>query len=708
MAVPATVSRALVLEYKDLAGDWQPFGGPMDLGSLVRRRRIALGPRLAQVAREWRLVKKAGEDWGDAVFTMDALRFWQETNELSEVRIHAFSFDDQLQRYFLVQTDRNIEVYHADVRVASLPSPHTSAQVPTVRRAQVLDTMIQFHPDQPTSRITRQGAHDQWDRRPLAFDALPLFDYTGQRLGGVDEVQQLQFRDYLAGDTFNLTIEGEVTTGTIAFNASAAVTAASIQTALEGLPNIGVGGVAVADAGGDNFDVTFKAQNRGEDIGELAPKTISSAEGLAQAITLVAGKEGGEPIISAARGYPACGAFHQGRLWMAGLKSRPQTALASRVGDWFNFTSQGTQKAISIDLDTDETTVIRAMFPGQHLQLFTGSAEFYFPVEPITPPPPVKRATRRGISDGLPLAEIEGATLFITAGGAALAEFLYDDSRATYGTSYLSKYASHLLAGTDDAPTSIIGMGFRRARTPEDTDRAILIRADGDAAVMHALRADDVTGFFRWTTAGHFLAAEADLARDEYLAVRRAVNAADTEIMIEKVDPAAMLDSQVRIAGPATEITGVAHLNLQNAVLYIDGSDAGDVVPFGETLALPYPALREVHIGRLFVPKVILLPPVLENDPRAGKSIAARAGILDVEFGPSGNVKGGVLGGKLFRFPMKRRPGDLNDQGPGEAAFQGWSQLIGLSGWRFDAQVQIVQERPGPLEIKQIVATIES
>lgn len=706
MTSPATETNALVVQYKDGAGVWVDFAPAQDLGTLVRTRRLARGPRLDVTAREWRLVKKAGHDWGTAKFNLDAIAFRQETATLSAVRIRQFSFDDKAQRYFLVQTDGNLEVYYGDHRIASIPSPHTDAQIVLVRRAQVLDTLLTFHQDVAPHRITRQGAHAQWDSRPLAFDSLPVFDYVGDRAGGVNDVQQITFTDYLTGETFNLTLEGEVT-ASIAYSSVGATLVANIKAALEALGNVGPGNVTVTNPAANTIRVEFVGDCRAQDVGEMAGRTLVSAQGLVIVATLTQGVEGGEPIISASRGWAACGAFYQGRLYLAGLKSRPQTVIASRVGQWFQFKSSGSLKAISVDLDTDETTTIAAIFPGQHLQLFTSSAEFYFPLEPITPPPAVKRPTRRGIAEGGPVAELAGATIFLTAGGGALAEFLFDDTRATYTAAFVSKWATHLLAGTRKAPTHIVDMGFRRARTPTECDRAILVRADGDAAIMHALREDEVTGFVRWTTQGLFLAAEADLAGDEYVAVRRTLAAGD-EILIEKVDPAQMLDAAVKTPGPVATVSA-PHLAGMTVAVYMDGGDAGDVTADAAgDIALPQPALREVDVGLLHVPRLVTLPPVLENDPRGGADLNARPVNLNLELGPTANLAAGIKGAKMFRVPLTRRPDGALDVGPGEAPFEGWTLLTPLMGFSGEGQIEIVQPRPGPFELKQIVVSIET
>lgn len=714
VAIPATVSMALQWQWFDGAA-WHNFGDPFDLGSLVRTRRSGPGPRLSQTAQVWRLIKKAGPDWTTAVFTADAVKAFAEGPLLSAVRVRSFNFDDADQRYFHIHGYNNIDVYHADRWVASIPTPYDSAQVLRFNRTNVLDTLLTFHALTPTRRVTRQGAHNQWDARDLAFESLPVFDYTGLRAGGVDEVQQIHFKTYVNGDTFNITLEGNTTSSIIYSNVGATL-AASIQSALEALPNVGVGGVVVANTSADTFSVTFAGDNRADDIGQMAPVTLSSTSGLVVAATLTEGVPGGEAIMSPTRGWPAAGTFYQGRLYVAGLLSRPQTVLGSRIGQYFKFKSQGKDTAISEDLDTQETTTILDVYAGDHLQLFTGSAEFFFPNEPIVPPSAIKKSTARGLQAGVPVFTIPAgdggasATLFIAAGGHAACEMLFDGFRGLYSSGIISKFATHLMANPDELgrpQNQIVDMGFRRAKSSVEADRALMIRDDGVAVVMHALRDDDVTGFVRWTTQGLFLSAAADLARDEYVAVLRSIGEVN-EIYIEKVSDAALLDSQAS-AGPGASTLSLPWLAGRTVALYMDGTDLGDViVPNDGTVNFPGPALREVSAGLIFQPKGRTLPAIQQQDQRQGLSAQPQVGVIDLELGPTSNLKGGLPGGKMWRVPLKRQGEVVDGLGPGIDPFTGWTHLLGVPGFRTDAQFEFIQERPGPLMIKQVVLTIDS
>lgn len=698
----ATVSGALQVQYQDEAEVWHDFGPPTAFGSLARTRRFGAGPRQGVTAQKWRVVKVGDHDWGDDVASLDAVRFWRETATLSPVRLWHFSFDDETQRYVLSLTDRNIEIHHQGERVASIAAPHTGAQVRTVTRTQALDTLLQFHADTPPNRITRQGGHGEWDSRPATFKHVPIFDYLGTDLGGVNEVQQIKFEDYAAGDIFNLTLEGETTTA-ITWTATEADLAVLMQAALEALPSVGAGNVLVATTGANTFTVTFQGDLKATDLAELVGSTIDSNAGGVLCTTLTQGKEGGEAVFSALRGYPAAGAFYQSRLWMGGLKSRPQTLLASRLGDFFNLDTRGAKpdSGIDVTIDTDEVTVIRHIYPGRHLQFFTGSAEFYCPTEPIVPPPAVKQTTRRGCVSSAPPAELDGATVFVTRGGDALAEYMFDDAQQSYTAAHLSVLASHLVTG-------VVGLGMRRSRSTSETDLALMPRSDGKMAVMSALRAQDVTGFMRWTTEGDYLDAVADLAGEAHVAVRRDVGAG-RENCLERLDAAAILDSSVMIAGPfAGPVTGLGHLEGQTVVIYIDGADAGDAFVEGGQVDLPYAALRSVEVGRNFQPRARSLPLVFENDPRGGAAMGARTGEIGFRLGPTANLKAGVAGARMWTVPLKRRPIAVLDEGPGENAFEGWTRLTSVPGFRADAQVEWVQERPGPLEIRELVVTVSS
>lgn len=700
MTAPATVLGAIAVQYQAPGGGWVNFE-VHDGGSLLRTRRFATPPAKPVTARKWRVVRLGATDLGDTVVRIRSVLFWRETNVLSAHRRWSFDFDAGEQRYGLVATDGNVEVYRRGQRVASIPSPYTVEHVASVKRAQSRDTLLAFHPRIEPYRFGRQGGHTEWDSRPQPLTNIPLFDYTGANAGGVNDVQQLSFVDYVGGETFNISLEGETTTS-IAYNASMAALAGSVQAALQALPNVGPGGCAVVAAGGTVLTVTFQGTSAGQDVGEMAPSTLNSVKGVVRVATTVQGKPGGEAVISYDRGWPSCGVFHEQRLWLGGLASRPSTLLASRLGFFFDFQTHGGQadKAIDVTLDTDEATEVLALFPGRHLQVLTPSGTFFCPSSPITPPPAFLRSTKEGAEPGTPVLELEGNALFIQAGGATIARTVFDDTQLKYENDPLSVFSSHLTDG-------IVAAGLRRGRSTSEPNLALFVRADGSATAMSAMLRQEVLGFAPWTTDGAFTEAGGELAGDLYVCTRRE-SAGEARHRLERVDASRMLDASVHHDTGGDVIEGLGHLEGRTVCLYIDGADAGDAVVTGGQVVLPYPALRTREAGLLFQPRGRILPIILQLDPRAGASMHARVGEIALRLGPTANLRCGMAGKRLWPVSLKRRPTALLDQGPGEDAFEGWTRVFPVPGFQDDAQIEWVQERPGPLEIKELVATVTS
>lgn len=713
MSLPATASQALALQYQDPDGAWVTVA-TCDVGAILRTRRLASPPRQAITAQRWRVIKKGVEDL-QGVFRLSGLKAFRETAEMSPHKRWNFDFDAGAQRYGLIATDGNLEVYRRGVRVASVPSPYSAAQLTAVRRTQSRDTLLGFHVQVAPHRIARQGAHGEWDSRPQPFKNVPIFDYTGERAGGINEVQSLTFVDYQGGDTFNITLEGE-TTASIGYSTSMATLAASVQAAMTALSNIGPGGVTVTSPGDKVLHVTFIGENRADDLGEMAPTTLSSDEGRIRTATVTQGKPGGEPVMSATRGWPAVGIFYASRLWLGGLRSRTQTMLASRLGFFFDFRADGqatADKGIDVDLDADESTDIMALFPGRHLQVFSQSQEFFCPMTPIVAPAPFPPTTKAGLEPNTPILELDGNAVFVHAGGRTISRTIYDAaSEEKYIVDPLSSFVSHLMKGPG---ANIVAGGMRRHSYTDAPSLGLFIRADGKGVVMSALLSQDVLGFTPWTTDGQFTEAGGELAGDLYVCTRRTSGGVESH-RLERLDEERMLDASVRVevdGAPVETVTGLGHLEGRTVVAYIDGADAGDVVVEDGAVALPYPALRTVEVGLLFVPKGTILPIVLEQDPRAGASMHARTGEIAMRLGGTSNLHVGMTGKRLWPMPLKRRggagqQGALLDAGPGEDAFEGWTRLYPVPGFQDDAQISWEQRRPGPLEIREIVVDVQS
>ncbi len=711
-AIPDNVFGALKVQYSTDNATWHDFGIAHSLGAIIVTRRFAIHVGQTVTARYWRVIATGGTDFDTAVMRADTIGFMLEDatlnpNRTGAMELMAFNYDDADQRFIMPVTAYNVDVWNLGAWQCSIAGPYSGNQASSVGRTQLLDTMLTFHQDVAPQRIMRQGAPYEWDVRALPFDSLPIYDYTGLKAGGVNAVQALYFIDYGAGDTFNITFEGS-TSGPIAYSASGATLAASIVTAMEAMPNVGAGNVSATSPATDEIDVTFIDKLGASDVATMAPVTLHSTAGGVSVANLVDGKAGGEPIISATRGWPGSGVFYQQRLFLAALKSRPETFLGSQIGAYFSFDTTGATEggALNENIDTNEVTAVTSIFAGRHLQLFTNSAEFYFPSEPITPPTGVKQSTQRGSAASIPPVMMDRATIFVGPGGDTLYDFEFEFLHDNYEAVPLSAHASHIVNG-------VIDLGFRKHMSTSEADMAVMPRANGDAVVMVALRDQEVTGFVPWTTQGRFLAAVGDLGGDLYVATVRTLGDGSLRRFLEKVNFGGVLDCSVSAAADDDRIvdqtwTGSAHLEGLTVSLYIDGSDAGDAVVTDGVVPLPHVPLRTIEVGLNYVPTGVTLPFVFQNDPRAGASMRPSVGEMAFRLGPTSNLMAGLVGGRLYRVPLKTRPNALLDQGPGESPFTGWTRLTMVPGLRPDAQLTFTQPRPGPLMIQEIVATARS
>ena len=110
-----------------------------------------------------------------------------------------------------------------------------------------------------------------------------------------NEVKTVTVTGSPTGGTFTLTLDGE-TTGTIAYNASAA----TVQTALEGLSNLNPGDVTVTGSAGGPWTLTFGGARAGLDVPVMTKNAGGLTGGTSPDITLATTTEGGSGEIGRA------------------------------------------------------------------------------------------------------------------------------------------------------------------------------------------------------------------------------------------------------------------------------------------------------------------------------------------------------------------------------------------------------------------------
>jgi len=673
---------------------WVDFGQPFNIDANNRSRRRSQGPDLPVVAQFWRLVR-VGSTSTPGTVSVAELKFFSDSAVLSSSELISFTVSDTDQ-YILVLTNENIDIWINEVYVASAAVPHLDADIVTTNWTQSLDTLNLFHKNHQPRRLFRQGDDDEWDFRAQPLTNIPQFDY-GDSPGGVNEVQQLKFLTWIAGETFNLFLDTE-RTSSIAFGASIAATAASIQTALRALPNTSATGIAAVGSG-DIVTVTFSGEDGLTNFPELNAAILTTIDGVIIESTVTEGEAPGEDIISNARGWPRCGTFYNQRLYMGGFKSLPSHLLYSVLGDFFNLDDRTilAEKGFVFTADTDQAAVIYQLFAGRHLQVFTSSMEFFIPAKPVSPlNTAIDQTTRRGIPEGVRVVENEGASFFIQKGGNAIREYLFTDASGSYDATQISLLATHLILN----PTSV---ALNPAQAKRDSDIYIMANGTADATVLVTLREANITGFARFTTDGKFISVASEDLGDLYCIAERVIDGVSVRYL-EKFDNEIFMDAgrKEAVAPGTTQLTGIDWLEGREIFFIIDGSPSGSATVSGGVVVLPVTANSEVIYGLNFVVKVETQP-VKTRLPN-GTSAGTKKRIIEVDLSlfETTNVEVGANGNAPSPLFFRNLNKDLLDSPLSDFEFTGNKDISGITGWVKNASVVIQQSTPGKLTVRAL------
>ncbi len=321
---------------------------------------------------------------------------------------------------------------------------------------------------------------------------------------------------------------------------------------------------------------------------------VGSAANRAQAMLRDAQPDGGptrdfaEPAFSPARGWPRSVAWYQNRLVIGGSRDAPDRVWMSRSGVPFDF-DVGTgldDEAIAFRLTADLPHTIRRLWPGRRLAVFTDRGEWVVHGRPVTPATvAVELQTRIGSpSTRAPrVAEVDGAMMFVGAGGREIREFVYVDSEQAWQAADIALLARHLVRDVVD----IAFDGTRR--------QLLVLRADGSLASCTVDRNANVVAWAEHETAGFVRAVERGGDATWFLVLR------DGRTQIEVWDDGVLLDGARRYTSPepSTTWSGLdAYVGSRVGIL-ADGRFVGFFDIATSTVALAGPA-SELVVGHAY------------------------------------------------------------------------------------------------------------
>ena len=416
---------------------------------------------------------------------------------------------------------------------------------------------------------------------------------------------------------------------------------------------------------------------------------------------------GATNVWSNAAGWPKSATFYQARLWFGGSTKRPQTLWGSKTNDFFNF-DDGTSlddEGIDLTLDTDQVNAITSVYAGRHLQIFTTGGEFSIKDIPITPAKvAVRRETQFG-SSKVPPKNIDGSVIFIDRTGKSIREFLFDYNEDAYTSGTVSLLASHLL-------NSPVDMDVSRGTANDDANYVYFINSDGTAAVFNSLRAQEVSGWTKWTTQGE-ISSVAVVVDSVYFVVKRTINGAMRRC-VEVLDPTTYTDKNKTFTTSSAGGTVFPGLNPSNGQqlqgwsqlvgeecrVRVDGEVRENATP---TTALGVITLAQsgsvVEAGLDFTTTITTMP--LNMDFDDGPTLTRKKRIVKVV--PNVYQSLGIsINGDRF---IDRNFGLSLNSPP--TAFTGLKEMY-LLGWTDLAQVTITQTDPTPMTILGLAIEVEA
>lgn len=455
----------------------------------------------------------SGVPYQDFVVRIGECGFKKEGSSIAEGKTFDWEYGPD-QNYLAVLTVGNLRFYrtpHAGststVYVADVVVPYAANKIAQVKDAQTEGVMLMFQEDYPSIRIIFDGLDNanSFIVDNIPFVNVPQYDYNDSLSDlPTTAVQTMAVNGFEVGKRYQITVEG-VTSKAITYAGNGDGSAAgllrmqssafNLQKNLQEMPVFGFSGITVTPINTGSYN-TYTISMRDDSAGTYKLFTgfpiSGNPEDTVGFVLTTQGAPRTEDVWSADRGYPRQGVFHEGRLWLGGTKSKTQSILASRAGNFFDFFSEENEddQGIFITIDSRNLTDIIDINPDRGLQVFCSGAEFL--VKGQTPSNiEVVSQTQHG-SANLEAQSVDGATLFVDRNGRTLRQFVFSFNEDAYTSADVSVLSSQLINNPVD-------MALLLGNSTEDANWAFIVNEDGTGAVLNTMRSQDINGFTRWT-----------------------------------------------------------------------------------------------------------------------------------------------------------------------------------------------------------------
>jgi len=590
-------------------------------------------------------------------------------------------------------------------RIYELTHPYAAADLPQLKWTQALDTMYLFCPGHTPRKLTRSG-DAAWAFSTPSFDDGP----------------------YLPENTTETTLTLGAFSGagvSIAFSATAGI-------------NNGAG--LAADDVGRLIRVLTKEEGAETPYYAWAVLRIASVTGATTGTAnfLFAGEDDHTDTKrewrlgywNDGRGWPTCGVFHKGRLWLANSASFPENVWGSDAESFQRFAptpntafednvipGATATNAVTLVASDDQAALVRWLLPTRPMIAGCSAGEQSIKASSLDEAIGPDNATISPSSSvgaaNTPPARIDNVGLFVERTQRRLIEVAYrlqDDNVAAVD---LSLYAEHI--GQASA--------LKRIAWQRHPWRVLwLCREDGQLVGCTYEREQQVVAWHRHPLGG----AEArvlDLAvipgagQDElWCVVERSIDGEKRRFLEHMANdrwaatPAdrahwCYVDSALGYSGePVTALSGLDHLENESVTILADGAAHATKVVSGGAIALDRPA-SVVQVGLGY-------GSVLEtNNLELGNPLGAAVGRPKTLHSVTALLFDS-LGGRVGPSPERleslayRTAGDAMDSAP--PLFTGAKTVDWPGGWQREKRLLFVQEQPLPLNLAGFVPQMQT
>lgn len=543
------------------------------------------------------------------------------TTGLSDLQGQArhYRFEGRGFTEILVLTNGRLDVYDESGSLQdSITSsvPWTTAQLARLKFTADANRVYVFHQEFVT-QVLERASDGSWSRADFSFlsginsnPAQPFYDKfsdidvtmsvnaysgTGRTLTFSDDVLKtdgshvgVRFR-YLGACEMTITAVASATSATVTINdalyPTLDVTVASsagykVGQVVEGSISQVRGIVASIQSGTvvrvtllEGYDQFQVITESGVDKDRLVgPESRGEITGVSTVATPATTSIWDEQLTSDARGYPATGVVHRGRLFMTGFPEATDVVVASAVGNFHNF-ALGTDddSAINTELGDDPNSEIRHLVSAEQLLLFTDRGAYYVPESaesPITPESlAFLRLGQEGASYVEPVVASEGVLYIDAESGRLMAAVPTGNVRRSWQPIELSEYAYHLLTGPVRIAVSN-GLDGRSERY------VFVLNADGTLAVMIYRRGAEIVGWTAWER-GEGTWTDIGATADTLTCVSKI----DTTYRLGAFSFGALVDDEIDYSSSVSGRNGDTAAAVKNKVVVVEETVASGEVP---------------------------------------------------------------------------------------------------------------------------------